>query len=438
LLSQRSLGNSFFIEIVVTMTAILIVIMIAISYMLSYNINSNIERTLQKQVATIVQYFPNQEDLTKDFDSFNLKRVFDIEVTLENSENQKPIRRVFKDNNYYLKVAYPYPNSNKVIVLTKNISNEKDILINIYIIMLLVTLVGFFLIIVYASKLSKQMMHPLHTITDKFDSMNDSLLEPIKTEQLPPEFKQLGDAFNDLINKIKTSINYRKELYIGTAHELKTPLAVMRLKNQITLMKHKRKYNPKEFLLENRATIEQNIKSIDTLNSMIHNILEYGRAEGQQFEKPQRLNIIRFLAQKSEEYELLAHSQNRDFIYNFETERFMINIQPLLFMHIFQNFVQNALKFTPEGGLVKVIVRTDAKNFIIEIIDEGKGIDESENLFAPFKRSTESTGAGLGLFLAKNAADSMGVKISLKNRTDGIQGAIASIIFPFERFLHNH
>jgi len=88
--------------------------------------------------------------------------------------------------------------------------------------------------------------------------------------------------------------------------------------------------------------------------------------------------------------------------------------------------------------LVKVIVRTDEKNFIIEIIDEGKGIDESENLFAPFKRSTESTGAGLGLFLAKNAADSMGVKISLKNRTDDTQGAIASIIFPFERFLHNH
>ena len=438
MLSKRSLGSSFFIEIVVVMTAMLIAIMIFISYMLSSYITKNTEKTLQKEAATIVRYYPNKEDLIKELDTFNLKRIFDLEVSMEDSTNQLPIKRFSKDDNYYIKVTYPYPNSNKVIAITKNITDEKDMLTNIYYIMFFVLIVGFIFIIYYASKLSKQMMKPLNTITNKFYNMNESLLEPIKTEQLPSEFKQLGDAFNDLIKKIQTSINYRKELYIGTAHELKTPLAVMRLKNQITLMKYKKKYDPKEFLLENKKTFQQNIESIDTLNNMIHNILEYGRAEGQQFEKAQRINIIRFLAQKSEEYELLAHSQNRDFIYNFEIERFIINIQPLLFMHIFQNFVQNALKFTPEGGLVTVTVRTDEKNFIVEIIDEGKGIDESENLFAPFKRSAESTGAGLGLFLAQNAAESMGVKISLKNRTDGVQGAIASILFPFDRFLHNH
>ena len=438
MLSKRSLGSSFFIEIVVVMTAMLIAIMIFVSYMLSSYITKNTERTLQKQAATIVQYYPDNKELLNELDTFNLKRIFGIEVTIEENINQLPIKRVFMNNNDYIKVSYPYPNSSKVIVLTKNISDEKDMLTNIYLIMILVTVGGFLFIIYYASKLSKQIMQPLHLITNKFYNMNESLLEPIKTEQLPSEFKQLGDAFNDLITKIQTSINYRKELYIGTAHELKTPLAVMKLKNQITLMKYKKKYDPKEFLQENKETFEQNIKSIDTLNNMIHNILEYGRAEGQQFEKPQRINIIRFLAQKSEEYELLAHSQNRDFIYNFEIERFIINIQPLLFMHIFQNFVQNALKFTPEGGLVTVTVRTDEENFIVEVIDEGKGIDESENLFAPFKRSAESTGAGLGLFLAQNAAESMGVKISLKNRTDGTQGAIASILFPFDRFLHNH
>jgi two-component system OmpR family sensor kinase len=420
------------------MTAMLIAIMIFISYMLSSYITKNTEKTLQKEVATIVRYYPNREDLLKELDRFNLKRIFNIEVALEDSTNQLPIERFRANNHHYIKVTYPYPNSNKVISLTKNISDERDMLVNIYIIMGAVLFVGFIFIVYYAQRLSKQMMQPLHTITNKFYNMNESLLEPIKTEQLPSEFKQLGDAFNDLINKIKTSINYRKELYIGTAHELKTPLAVMRLKNQITLMKFKKKYDPKKFLQENKETFQQNIESIDTLNNMIHNILEYGRAEGQQFEKAQRINIIRFIAQKSEEYELLAHSQNRDFIYNFEIESFMINTQPLLFMHIFQNFVQNALKFTPEGGLVTVRVRTDEKNLIVEIIDEGKGIDESENLFAPFKRSAESTGAGLGLFLAQNAAESMGVKISLKNRTDGVQGAIASIFFPFDRFLHNH
>jgi two-component system OmpR family sensor kinase len=169
---------------------------------------------------------------------------------------------------------------------------------------------------------------------------------------------------------------------------------------------------------------------------MIHNILEYGRAEGGQFEEPKRLNIIRFMAQKAEGYELLAHSQSRNFIYNFDTERFMVNIQPLLFMQILQNFIQNALRFSPKDGLVTLSTRTDKDNFIIEVTDEGKGIDETQDFFAPFKRSIDSSGAGLGLFIAQNAAESIGVVISLKNRKDK-DGAVASIRFPFSHFLHN-
>ena len=270
-------------------------------------------------------------------------------------------------------------------------------------------------------------MVPLETLTNQFTDMHENLLQPIETKELPLEFRKLAESVNLLIKKVSTSIKYRKELYIGTAHELKTPLAVMRLKNQITLMKYKKHDNIRE-------TLEQNITSIDTLNSMIHNLLEFGRAEGEQFKQTQRINLIRLMASKCEEYELLAHAQNRDFIYNFDIPHFRINIQPLLFMQIFQNFIQNALKFTPEHGLVSLKTRMDKDNFIIEIMDEGDGIDDKKDLFAPFERSIESTGAGLGLFLAKNAAESMGIKIALKNRIN-TKGAIASISFPLNQFL---
>ncbi len=428
MLSKRSLGISFFLEIAVIMTAMLIAVTIFISFFLSSYISKTTEKNFRQQAEAIVHYYPNSIDFFKDFNIFNLKRIFDVEITIGDTSKYIPIERIQIDNNYYLKVSYPYPNSNKSIVLTKDITDQKELLENIYLIMLLITIIGFVFILYYASRLSSQLMAPLNKLTYRFSNMNESILKPIDTRELPFEFEKVADSFNTLINKIKTSINYRKELYVGTAHELKTPLAVMRLKNQITLMKYKKNDKIKE-------TLKQNIESIDTLNNMIHNILEYGRAEGGQFEKPERINIIRLIAKKAEEYELLAHSKNRNFLYNFETERFMISIQPLLFMQIFQNFIQNALRFTPEGGLVEIFVHTDEENFIVDIIDEGKGIDESENLFAPFKRSSESTGAGLGLFLAQNAAESMGVTLTLKNRKDK-QGAIASIIFPFGRFLH--
>jgi len=63
------------------------------------------------------------------------------------------------------------------------------------------------------------------------------------------------------------------------------------------------------------------------------------------------------------------------------------------------------------------------------VIDEGIGIDESKDLFAPFKRYGNQTGAGLGLFLAKSAADAIGAKIFLKNRDDA-QGTVATLRIP--------
>ncbi|MGK0255954.1 MAG: two-component system OmpR family sensor kinase, partial [Arcobacteraceae bacterium] len=65
--------------------------------------------------------------------------------------------------------------------------------------------------------------------------------------------------------------------------------------------------------------------------------------------------------------------------------------------------------------------------FALVVIDEGIGCDENVDLFAPFKRVGGEKGAGLGLFLAKSAADTLGGTISLKNRTDGISGTIATL-----------
>ena len=57
----------------------------------------------------------------------------------------------------------------------------------------------------------------------------------------------------------------------------------------------------------------------------------------------------------------------------------------------------------------------------------GDEIDENIDLFAPFKRIGNKGGAGLGLFLAKNAAAALGATISIKNRTDGAKGVISSV-----------
>jgi len=386
---------------------------------------------MRNQASYIINTYSTQQEYDENVNKELLKNLSNYEISILSDKNynrQKGIIGYTKDGEKFLELTKHYHNQNKYVKIKRNISKEQGLISNMYSIVLIMIILGIIFIIFFSYVLSKKLMQPLELLTDRFTNMNESMLQYLDLKDLPTEFLKLGESINFLITKIQTFINYRKELYVGTAHELKTPLAVMRLKNQITLMKYKQQDKIKE-------TLQQNIDSIDTLNSMIHNILEYGRAEGAQFEQPQRINLIRLMASKAEEYELLAQSQNRNFMYHFSVSDFRINVQPLLFMQIFQNFIQNALRFTPENSLVRIETRMDEENFIVEIIDEGVGIDESKDLFAPFLRSQESTGAGLGLFLAQNAAQSMGVVINIRNRPENEQGAIASIHFPLNRFL---
>ena len=413
------------------MTAMLVFIVVVLSIYFSISLTSNIKSDMRQHSQYIMEHFPTQKSYQDSVRTELINRLSNYTILIQPDDSYTPnkdkIISYQKNGQDFFELKQHYPNSNKYLTIIRNTTHEWDLITKSYLIILIMIILGILFILYFAKVLSQKLMHPLDLLTEKFTNMSESILQPIKTDELPLEFIKLGDAMNLLITKIQTFINYRKELYVGTAHELKTPLAVMRLKNQITLMKYKKEDKIRE-------TLQQNISSIDTLNAMIHNILEYGRAEGAQFEKPQRVNLIRLMATKAEEYELLAQSQNRNFIYHFSVPDFRINLQILLFMQIFQNFIQNALKFTPVNGLVSLQTRMDEKNFIIEIIDEGPGIDESKDFFAPFQRSLESTGAGLGLFLAQNAAASMGVNISLNNRQN-ISGCIAKISFPLSMFL---
>ncbi len=391
---------------------------------------SNIKEEMAQQANYIIKTYSSHKDYNSKIDAAFLEKVshykIDISTDYPSQNKENKILAYEEDGEEYLTLTQAYDSGEQFLTIRRNISSQSNLISTMYYIVSIILIAGIVFILYYANFLSTRLMQPLRILTDKFSNMNESMLQHLDIKELPHEFRNLGVSVNLLITKIQTFINYRKELYVGTAHELKTPLAVMRLKNQITLMKHKKQDKIRE-------TLQQNIDSIDTLNAMIHNILEYGRAEGAQFEKPERVNLIRFMATKCEGYELLAQSQNRSFIYHFSVPDFKINVQPLLFMQIFQNFIQNSLRFTPENGLVSLQTRMDRKYFIIEIIDEGPGIDSKKDLFAPFQRSLDSTGAGLGLFLAQNAAQSMGIVIDLQNRKNE-SGAIASMKFPLNRF----
>jgi len=321
----------------------------------------------------------------------------------------------------YLTLLFPFnEKKHSYIKVTKEITPTKKLLGQILHYIFIINIAGFLLVIIYAVAISKMLVAPVKTLSSKLSNMNEHLMKPIAVSELPLEFEPLGITINHLISRIQNFVKYQKELFIGTAHELKTPLAVIKLKNQVTLIKER---SPEEYI----DALKTTNKTIDEMNIIVSNILNIGRQEGAQLDKPVEVDIITILKQKADDFKLLAENEGKKLEMNFTPDGFMATLQVSLLNQIIQNFLQNALKFTPKEKTVLLKSSQDDFGLLIEVIDEGCGIDESIDLFAPFKRQGNKPGVGLGLFLAKSAADALGAKIKLENRKDGIEGTVASL-----------
>lgn len=306
------------------------------------------------------------------------------------------------------------------LVLEKDTTLQSQIVEEIFIDIIIVNVTAILLVLFYALFLSRMLLIPIKILSHKLTNLDEKFLKEIDIKSLPDEFLPLGNSINRLISRIQTFVLYQKELFVGVAHELKTPLAVMKTKNEVTLLK------PRESEKYIEA-LKSNNEAINGMNAMIGSVLEIGRQEGAQFEEPVNTDVIAFLKKLGKNYEVLAKGEEKNLALDLKPEIFNLNIQTSLLTHIVQNFVQNAIKFSPKNSTITISSKLEKSKFIIEVADEGVGIDESKDLFAPFKRYGNKGGAGLGLFLAKGAAQALGAEISIKNR-ENTNGAVASLV----------
>ena len=306
------------------------------------------------------------------------------------------------------------------LVLEKETTLQSRIVEEIFIDIIIVNVTAILLVLFYALFLSRMLLIPIKILSHKLTNLDEKFLKEIDIKSLPDEFLPLGNSINRLISRIQTFVLYQKELFVGVAHELKTPLAVMKTTNEVTLLK------PRESEKYIEA-LKSNNEAINGMNAMIGSVLEIGRQEGAQFEEPVNTDVIAFLKKLGKNYEVLAKGEEKNLALDLKPEIFNLNIQTSLLTHIVQNFVQNAIKFSPKNSTITISSRLEKSKFIIEVADEGMGIDESKDLFAPFKRYGNKGGAGLGLFLAKGAAQALGAEISIKNR-ENANGAVASLV----------
>ena len=421
-MKAKSIYKQFYTKLIIATSLFII----ALSFIFYEYTRSTVYANMQKvmlQDARKISFSLLDKKLTKN----NFKTIQNDNVTIDIINDVKlpdyKFYRYEKEDNFFIKLIYPIDiKNNQYIRIIRNINFERELVYSIIFKNLFILAIpGFILMLLYSLIVSRSLLKPIIQINKKLSNMDENSLTQIEKKDLPVEFHSLSDSINFLTNRIETYVKFKKELFIGAAHELKTPLAVMKLKNEVTLRK-KREIESYE------ETLKLTVKQIDDMNIMISSILDIGRAEGAQFEQTIDLDLVEYMKKKSNDYRMLSAQKNIIITFFSNVNFLQTSIQITLFNQIIQNFVQNAIKFTPNEKSIAIRLKKTKAKIVITVTDEGLGIDEKINLFAPFKRFGNQSGVGLGLFLAKNAADSLRARISLKNRKDGKKGCVAKLV----------
>jgi len=414
--------------------AVLLILFSSILYTyIRHSVQSELEASLIKQARYLMARFPDLSATLRDPRQQKiLRQTLHIDARIASDASHGAEKLHFEtlqdQNRSYLEGHFPYRTRSRTptyLMLRYDVTQPIHMMHEVFRAIVLLNLIAMALILFVAFILSDMLIAPIHYFSRRLARMNENILESIDLEKIPKEFRPLGHSINLLVARIKSHLLYKKELFVGTAHELKTPLAVIKTRSQVALIK--KEADPRQI----QNALRDNIETVDRMNQMIGAILEFGRAEGAQFDHPRTFDIIAYLEKKVQEFRLLAHDEGKKVRAQLSPETLSMTLQPLLLEQILQNLLQNGLRYTPEGGVLELRSRVEGDRFILEILDEGPGIDESQDLFAPFKRGQDSPGAGLGLFLVKSAADALEAEVSLHNRGDR-SGTVARVVLPIE------
>ena len=264
------------------------------------------------------------------------------------------------------------------------------------IILILLTVFGVFI--------ADRMVRPIHRITGAIENVTEGYSDDVLHVDTFTETRQLSEAFNKMLGRLKILDESREEFVSNVSHELKTPMTSMKVLADSLL-------EMKEAPVEMYQEFMQDIaKEIDRENQIITDLLSLVKMDktGQNL-NIQTVNINELLEQILKRLRPIADKKNVEMV--MESFRpVSAEIDEMKFTLAISNLVENAIKYNHDNGWVYVSLNADHKYFYIKVEDSGIGIPEEDqpHIFERFYRvdkshSREIGGTGLGLAIARNA-----------------------------------
>ncbi|MFZ6046945.1 ATP-binding protein [Pseudomonas sp. CR3202] len=267
-------------------------------------------------------------------------------------------------------------------------------------------------------------LRPLQNMARVIRSRHADSLAPLQIVPLPRELEPMQAAINRLLGQIEQLLQRERRFIGDAAHEMRTPLAVLRLHAQNALEADSE---------EQRAEALRFLTlGVDRLTRVVQQLLTMARMEPELArQKWQPLDLESRVCEHLAELTPLLLDRGLELALEVAEGDYHTTSDAAAIGIALQNLVTNAANFSPQGGEVKVSLREDGDDFfLLRVEDQGPGIDEAKlsRLFERFYSEDNPQGAGLGLAIVQMVASRLGGSIALRNREGG--GLCADLRLP--------
>ncbi len=267
--------------------------------------------------------------------------------------------------------------------------------------------------------MARSMMRRIETINaTSRDIMSGDLSRRIPTRGSGDELDRLAGSLNAMLDRIQSLMEGVRQVSDNIAHDLRTPLARLRNRLETAAL-------PETDPPASRAALESALAEADALLGTFNALLRIARIEARERRAAfADVDLGELIGDVGELYEPLAE-QKRQTLLTDSSAAVIVGDRDLLFQAL-ANLLDNAIKYTPAGGNIRVGLSTAGAGVELTVADDGPGIPEAfrERVLRRFFRldpSRPSGGSGLGLSLVAAVADLHGATLRLDDMRPGLK-----------------
>jgi len=288
-------------------------------------------------------------------------------------------------------------------------------------------LIPFLILMIWLS--TGRSLRPLQSVADQVQNRNQQNLEEIDLAAVPAEVLPLFISLNALLSRLKKALSNERGFTSDAAHELRTPLAGIKTQAQVALRANDEK--------EKDTALRHIIIGIDNATHLVRQMLMLARLDpdipNRKFE-PQ--DLVRILTEVAADVASLAVEKDIDLEVGQAQGNMILQGSAEALSVLIRNLLDNAVRYTPEGGWVKASVSRSPEGLVLRVSDSGPGIakEDKDRIFDRFYRGlgTGQTGSGLGLSIVQRVVDLHQAKITFQTPHGKRKGISVIVTFPVD------